>query len=266
MTKSIVLPLPKSQSMVEKQDQRFPQCLLEWRCGQLLVKPSQHVKSKYLPAPENQQHLVDCLKCSPVKLVRIDPRVGEAKLQLWADACKQANKVVYVRIPAASQTDNSLTKGFKRLINAIAACLLLLVLSPLMLLLIVKTRLNSEQLFYREWHLGERGKLFRTYTFRTAKANPNLRQEQTTAYVEWTDDVKSTLLNKWICKTGANKIPQLLNVLRGEMSLFGPRCLALKNIVGYSHKELKHLNAIPGISGSWQLETSNLLDLDSPGL
>jgi len=269
MTKSIVPPLSKSSIVVEKQDQHFGQCLLEWRCGQLLVKSSlQHAKPKYLPAPENQQHLVDCLKCSPVKLVRIDPRVGEAKLLLWADACEQANKVSYVRVPAAcSQTDSPMIKWFKRLVNAIAACLLLVVFSPFMIFLIIYTRLNSEEpLFCREWHLGERGKLFRTFTFRPAKANLNLRQEQTTAYVEWTDDVKSTLLTKWIYKSGANSLPQLLNVVRGEMSLFGPRCLDLKNIVGCSHIELKRSNMLPGIAGSWQVETSNLLDLDSPGL
>lgn len=73
---------------------------LKWRQKQLLVKLSPRFKQPYVPLPESEQWLVDRLKKSPVRLVRIDPVVGERGLKFWADACKQARKSVFLELPS----------------------------------------------------------------------------------------------------------------------------------------------------------------------
>lgn len=230
-----------SETQTQKGD-RHPYCTLVWRRDQLLVKPLGNLKQPYLPVLDDEQLLVECLKHSSVKLVRIDPKLGEAKLNLWASACEQASKPIYLRINSGKNyriSENSLLKTFKRLGDRIVALLFLLVISPIALGLALLMQLSSsEPILEREWHVGERGRLFRGFKFRT------------------------TALSK---KTGLHNLPLILNVVRGEMSLTGPRCWTLAEALELSAKEQQQLNKLPGVVGSWQVEEveSNQLILDS---
>ncbi|KOP27351.1 sugar transferase [Hapalosiphon sp. MRB220] len=243
MTTSIIPALDNCYTTEQQhKGDRHPYCTLVWRRDQLLVKPLGKVKQPYLPVLDNEQSLAECLQRSSVKLVRIDPKLGETKLNFWANACEQSSKPIYLRVKSSKKyhtSENSLLKVLRVLIDWIVALLLLVVTSPLAFVLALSMRLSSsEPILNREWHVGERGKLFRGFKFRTTPVSR---------------------------KTGLHNLPLLLNVVRGEMSLSGPRCWTLAEALELSAKEQQQLNQLPGVVGSWQVEQaeSNHLILDS---
>jgi len=77
-------------------------------------------------------------------------------------------------------------------------------------------------------------------------------------------DPRTTSIGKWLRKYSLDELPQLFNVLRGEMSLVGPRPWALYDALRIDEAGKTRLNALPGITGAWQVETrSQLLDLNA---
>lgn len=239
----------------QQQDNPSSYCTLQWRQRQLLVKTSGSVKQPYLASLDQPESLVNCLKHSPTSLVRIDPKLGGAWLRFWADACEQASKPIFLQIPSANQRkSSSLMRPLKRLFDWIAAFLILVASSPIILLLILLIRIYSPgTVFSREWHVGMRGKLFRAIKFRT-----------TDIQVVGCDRTHAVL--RWMRKSGLENLPQLLNVLRGEMSLIGPRCLRIEVAVVQSPEGQRQLNKLPGIMSLSVVEASNLLHLDSQTL
>lgn len=220
-------------------------CTVQWRQGILLVKPLGQVKQPYLTCVDQHESLVECLKLSPVSKVRIDPKLGEAKVRLWADACEQAMKPIYLQIPPERSSKlNGSSLVLLRLIEWIVALIFLVTLSPIILGLVLLMRVYSpETIFSREWHVGVRGKLFRVIKFRT------------------TEEI--TPLERWMRKYGLDNLPQLLNVVRGEMSLTSSRCFPLEDAIRLSPQEQQQLNKLPGMLGSSEVATSNLLHLNS---
>ena len=240
MTTSKVSTLPTySRFAPKQQDNHSSHCTLKWRQGQLLVSVEQQGEQPHLPSLESKQWLVNCLKHSPVRLLRIDPALGEASLKFWADASKQANKAVFLRLPASLNKQRCPRMWWlQRLINLIAAALLLVLLSPVMLGLVCLMRVQSkEPIFLRYWCVGERGRLFRLFKFRTMVGNtqkqePEVINNQKISKDE--DHLYITPLGRWMQNSSLDELPQLLNVLRGEMSLLGPRPWTLYDAVRFS--------------------------------
>ncbi|MEO1427843.1 MAG: heterocyst development glycosyltransferase HepC [Cyanobacteria bacterium J06633_8] len=230
-------------------------CTLQWRRNQLLVKPVGTVKQPHMPLLDNDESLRECLEHSSVKLVRIDPKLGEEKVKLWANAANSASKAIYLRIGAVrkqSKYSSNLLWWLKRVSEWAMANVILLAISPLMLLLAVLMKIEAQTpLFERSWYVGERGRLFQSIKFRTTS-------------VKATEE-KTTQLGNWMVKYGLNNLPQLLNVIRGEMGLFGSRCCTLEDAVKLTPETQKQLNNLPGMMSSWELEAeeSNILHLDS---
>jgi lipopolysaccharide/colanic/teichoic acid biosynthesis glycosyltransferase len=237
MTISIIPTLQNHYTLSEQhQDHRSPYCTLLWRRGQLLVKSPRQVKQPYLPSVYNEQLLVECLKHSPVKLVSIDPKLGEAWLLFWAEACEQANKPIFLRLPSGNQRlkqGNSFTKQLQRLIDWIVALVLLLFVSPVMLGLVLLMQVYSPgSIFSYEWQVGERGKLFQAMKFRTTEGH------------------KITPLGRWMRKYNLHNLPQLLNVVQGERGLVRSHCWTLADAVQLSSI------SVPEMIGSWQVEAT----------
>ncbi len=122
---------------------------------------------------------------------------------------------------------------------------------------------------FRQWRVGQRGKLFRVLKFRTMTVNAEDSHHQVMADQMHTnlhkrdDDPRITPLGRWLRKYSFDELPQLLNVLLGEMSLVGPRPWALYDAVRIRPDLLERLNALPGITGAWQIQArSHLLDID----
>lgn len=215
-------------------DHPLAQCRLQWRQGQLLVRSCQDFPLPYLPSLECEQKLVECLKSSPVRLVRLEPMLGEEVLQRWADACEQANKPMFLlqgtAVHKLSKKSSQFASGVLRIIDWILALLLLMALSPIMLT-IVGFRLSYSQktIFSGTWHIGIRGKLFKAIKFHTnQQSNPSV----------------SSSLGSWLRKYRLDEIPLLLNVLRGEMSLLGLRPLTLAEAVQLSSNAQPCMNAV----------------------
>jgi lipopolysaccharide/colanic/teichoic acid biosynthesis glycosyltransferase len=256
----------------QRSDHSEPKYILTWRLGKLLVSSHQDTKQPYLPALENRELLIKCLQNSPVRLILLDPDLSEAKIRLWADACEQANKPAFLRLPSAyglPKMRNPLSWWLKRLFDWSVAALLLIVLSPLMIALAMMIRRDSPgPIFFTQWRVGERGKLFRIIKFRSMmvdaeKLHHQIMVDQKGLH-KCKDDFRVTPLGRWMRKYSLDELPQLFNVLRGEMSLVGPRPWALYDAVRISKAGQRRLNALPGITGDWQVKArSHLLDLDA---
>lgn len=239
MTISIIPTLQNHYTLTEQhQEHRSPYCTLLWRRGQLLVKSPGRVKQPYLASLYNEELLVECLKHSPVRLVSIDAKLGEAWLKFWAQACEQANKPIFLRLPSGNQRLKQ-GKPLQRVIDWILALMLLVFVSPVMLGLVLLMQVYSPgSIFSYEWLVGEQGKLFRAFQFRTTEAH------------------NITPLGRWMGKYNLHNLPQLLNVVQGDRGLVRSHCWTLADVVQLSSQGQLTLNAVPEIIDSWQVEAT----------
>ncbi len=280
MTTFNPLILQGNSPTLERPGQDCRRCFLYWRHSQLLVLQltSQTVdrtsKQPLLPPLANSAWLLECLKRSPIRLVRIDASVGETPLREWAEACEQAGKALYLRLPPAGQLPHKRRGalwGWKRAFDWSVAALLLVLLTPLFAVIALAIAFTSPgSVFFSQWRVGQRGKLFRVLKFRTMVMNAEqahhgiMANQAADCLHKREDDPRITPLGKWLRRYSLDELPQLINVLRGEMSLVGPRPWALYDAVRIRPEMQTRLNALPGITGAWQVEArSTLLDLDA---
>jgi len=213
MPNSILSKLKMYASLEHQHSSHYlPHCILKWRQGLLFVSLGEQTKQRYISAFETKQQLVECLKQSPVRLVGLHPTLGETTLKLWADACEQANKPVFLRgtIQKKIHKQGQLSIQPKQWMDSIVAFLLLLLLSPIILATAILIYLYSpERIFPTQWYIGTRGKFFRLLQFPTTVAN---------------EDSRARLLIRWMCKYNVDKLPQLFQVLWGEISLRDSFC------------------------------------------
>lgn len=231
----------------------LPHCILKWRQGQLFVSLGKQDKQPYLSAFESEQQVVECLKQSPVRLVRLDPNLGEAVLNRWADACEQANKSIFIRgsiaqkLSRMTRRQSQFRQQLKQLIYWIVAFLLLILLSPVILATAILICIYSPgAIFSRQWQIGPQGKLFRLLKFRTTVVN---------------DDFRSTGLVRWMCKYNVDKLPQLLNVLRGEISLRDSHPLTLSEAARFNLEGQPELSTLVEIAEA-QMKGNNSNEFD----
>ena len=119
--------------------------------------------------------------------------------------------------------------------------------------------------FYNAPRLGKNGKIFNMYKFRSMKVNaPDIRNSDGSTF-NGSDDPRVTKVGKFIRKTSIDELPQIINVLKGDMSLVGPRAfLASKNksYDEYDEKRNKRLTVRPGITGYSQAKFRNSIDTE----
>jgi len=264
----------------EKLGQESQRCFLYWRRSQLLVfqlapqERDRTSKQPPLPPLANPSWLLECLKRSPIQLVRIDLSLGESTLKKWAEVCEQAGKALYLKLPPATQLPSKRSEilwGWKRFLDWSLAALLLVLLSPLFIVIAAAIALTSPgSVFFSQWRVGQRGKLFRVLKFRTMVMNAEelhhdiMANQAASCLHKRKDDPRITPLGKWLRRHSLDELPQLVNVLRGEMSLVGPRPWALYDAVRIRPEMQTRLNALPGITGAGQVETrSTQLDLNA---
>lgn len=247
MTISLIPALHNSSADIQKhQNNHFSYCTLQWRRGQLLVKSSKQTQQLHLPSLHDEQLLVNCLKKTLVNLVSIDPNIGEDYLKLWVEACEQARKPIFIRLPSSEKPAKPGSAG-QKLIDWMAALFLLLLMSPVMLALFVILQIDSPgAVFTSEWQVGERGKVFRAIKFCTTAKD------------------HITPLGHWMRKYDLDHLPQLWNVLRGEMTLMGSRSCTLENAVRLTLAGKQQMNQPSQMTDSW--EESSVLHLDSQTL
>jgi lipopolysaccharide/colanic/teichoic acid biosynthesis glycosyltransferase len=160
--------------------------------------------------------------------------------------------------PAATRTGYDRLKRFVDLVIALIVIVALLPLFPLIALLIVTT--SPGPAIYRQRRLGHRGNYFWCYKFRTmvADAEEQLKRHAALAAqfqhnFKIKNDPRVTRLGALLRKTSLDELPQLFNVLRGEISLIGPRPIVEEEREKYGDYCPKLLSVKPGVSGMWQV-------------
>ena len=159
----------------------------------------------------------------------------------------------------------------KRIIDMTGAILGLLALSPLLIPVIIIVKASSPgPLFYSQIRVGHRGKLFRMWKFRSmyidadARKAALLEQNESAAGVifKMKKDPRITPIGRFIRRLSVDELPQLYNVLIGEMSLVGPRPALESEVAQYPVLARARLEAIPGLTGLWQISGRSDLPFD----
>ena len=161
----------------------------------------------------------------------------------------------------------------KRILDIVFSFILLIFLSPVFFILAILIKLDSKgPVFYKHPRIGYNEEEFLCYKFRSMVENANKKLntltqnslQQNKAFLKLEDDARITKIGKFIRKYSLDELPQLFNVLKGEMSLVGPRPIVkweleqIKKIYhNYSYKKM--FKVLPGITGLWQVSGRSLL-------
>ena len=157
-------------------------------------------------------------------------------------------------------------KGYlaaKRCFDVVMSFLALILLSPLFLVLAVIIFVDDPHgsPIFSQIRVGKDGRLFRFYKFRSMIVNAEdmLEQLQDQNEIEGPafkikDDPRITRIGKFIRKTSLDELPQLVNVLKGELSLVGPRPPLPREVEQYTPKQMKRLTVKPGLTCYWQTQ------------
>lgn len=155
-----------------------------------------------------------------------------------------------VMISMSSPTSRVATLAFKRLCDTIISGLSITLLSPLLLVIGLLIKVDSPgPALFKQRRIGLHGKEFSIYKFRTMRSNAQPYAETPRSK----GDPRITRVGSILRSTGLDEIPQLLNVLKGEMSLVGPRPEMPFIAEKYTVLEKQRLKAKPGITGLWQV-------------
>lgn len=153
---------------------------------------------------------------------------------------------------------------WKRLTDIVLSTIALICFSPIFLVVWVMTLFgeNKGPLFFKQTRIGKNGRPFKIYKFRSMivnadeilHANPELYQKyvDNNYKLEPEEDPRVTKLGHWLRKTSIDEIPQFINILRGEMSIIGPRPVVKEELVEYGDRVDKFLSVKPGAMGLWQ--------------
>lgn len=158
--------------------------------------------------------------------------------------------------------------SFKRAFDVVGATVLGLLLSPLILIIVTLIRIEGEPILFRHKRIGRNGRVFHCIKFRTMVRNAEevLRQllnEHPELRDEWTEnhklrnDPRVSKVGRVLRLTSLDELPQLWNVLRGEMSLVGPRPVVRAELLRYGRCASKYMAVRPGLTGLWQVKGRN---------
>lgn len=161
--------------------------------------------------------------------------------------------------------DDAVGGALKRVIDVIVASIIIIIAAPLFGLTAALIKFTDPgPLMYRHMRVGYGGQLFPCLKFRTMVVDSesilkSLLNESPDARAEWnrshklTNDPRITPLGTFLRRTSLDELPQFINVIRGEMSLVGPRPIVQAEMPRYGNKIGLYLSARPGITGAWQV-------------
>lgn len=160
---------------------------------------------------------------------------------------------------------------FKRFIDIVGSIVGLIITAPVMLWVAYKIRQEEphSQVVFKQTRVGRNGKTFTMYKFRSmcvdaeAKLEELLSQNEVKgAMFKMKEDPRVTNIGKFIRKSSLDELPQLLNVLKGDMSLIGPRPPLEREVANYTPHDRQRLLVKPGCSGLWQVSGRNEVGFD----
>ena len=148
---------------------------------------------------------------------------------------------------------------FKRLVDFILAFLILCAIWPLYLIIALLIRIESPgPVIFKQWRVGQGHRLFRLYKFRTmdvdSEKDAKYLSEEDDLFCQVHDDPRITRIGRFLRKLSFDELPQFFNILRGDMSLIGPRPLILSESNRLPPVALHRLDIRPGLTGFAQAE------------
>jgi exopolysaccharide biosynthesis polyprenyl glycosylphosphotransferase len=158
----------------------------------------------------------------------------------------------------------------KRTFDLIVGTLAIVLGSPVWLLCCLLIKMGSSgPVLYRQARVGRGGQVFQMYKFRSMKDGAEQTRDQLSAQNEASgplfkmqDDPRVTGVGKWLRKFSIDEVPQLINVMRGEMSLVGPRPPLPQETERYSNYHWRRMEVLPGMTGLWQVSGRSRLTFD----
>lgn len=170
---------------------------------------------------------------------------------------------------------NNLARWFpihiKRLFDLVVSFVGLIAISPFFIWIVLRIRADGGPAIYEHQRIGQGGKAFGCYKFRTMVVNSQevlqqLLESNPTACAEWAknfklkNDPRITAIGRFLRETSLDELPQLFNVIKGEMSLVGPRPIIQEEVPRYGDNANFYFEAKPGITGLWQVSGRNDID------
>lgn len=145
-------------------------------------------------------------------------------------------------------------KYLKRILDFLIATLLLLIIWPLLLIVAIAIKLDSKgPVLFKQIRTGKKGKEFTLYKFRSMTVNNN--------FYDTTIEDQVTRVGRFIRKTSLDELPQIFNIIKGEMSFIGPRPWIVDYAKLFTKHQRKRLEVLPGITGLAQCSGRNNLNI-----
>jgi exopolysaccharide biosynthesis polyprenyl glycosylphosphotransferase len=191
--------------------------------------------------------------------------------ELFDVVAEKVSTEKYANIPVidvSTNYNNKLTLGFKRVFDIIVSVIALVLLSPVILVIVAAIKTSSPgKIFFKQARIGKGGKEFQFYKFRSMRESKagDKEEERVAQMIEFMKDdfaesgtkiinnSRITWIGKIIRKTSLDELPQLLNVLKGDMSLVGPRPCLPYEYQNYDEWQKRRVDVIPGCTGVWQV-------------
>lgn len=148
----------------------------------------------------------------------------------------------------------------KRMIDVVLSLFGLVLISPFVVIIAILIKIDSKgPVFFKHHRIGKNGKPFSMYKFRTMKdgAEAMINDFTPEQLEEWSenfklkDDPRITRIGKFLRKTSLDELPQLINILRGDMSIVGPRPIIEVELEEYGNDKDEFLSIRPGLTGWW---------------
>lgn len=171
------------------------------------------------------------------------------------------NRDIEAREDIDTTSDIKMFDTTKRFFDIILALSAIILLSPFLIIIAVAVRLDSKgKVIFGHTRLGKDKKEIKIYKFRTMVSNAdevfeNFTEEQKQEYYEnfkLDNDPRITKVGRFLRKTSLDELPQLLNILKGELSVVGPRPIVQDEVEKYGDCAEKFFSVIPGLTGYWQ--------------
>ncbi len=158
---------------------------------------------------------------------------------------------------------------WKRAIDIVGGVICLVICSPVLLLISLMIKLvSSGPVFFKQQRMGYQGKRFSCWKFRTMEVDADIsvhenylrkliNSEKEMTKLEHSDDPRIIPFGKMLRQTGLDELPQLINVIRGAMSLIGPRPCIPYEAREYYLWQMRRFDTVPGVTGLWQVSGKN---------
>jgi exopolysaccharide biosynthesis polyprenyl glycosylphosphotransferase len=212
-----------------------------------------------VPTTTDTRHVVDLIRAAKSVGVRVSvlPRMFEVVGSAVEFDDVDGMMMLGIRKFGLSRSSKALKRAFDLALGSIVV----LILSPLFLAISLAILIDSRgSIFFRQVRVGREGKHFRIVKFRSMAADADARKDELRSINEAGDglfkianDPRVTRVGRFLRATSLDELPQLLNVVRGEMSLVGPRPLVVDEDAQVLGLDRSRLHLTPGMTGPWQI-------------